>query len=64
MAPCIDKRLLLQCAGNGFDGEMSAGAAGIVACLMAGSSQHKSTFPTYPTNMLDTFFCSTCNASD
>jgi hypothetical protein len=25
----------LQCAGNGFDGEMSADAAGIVACLFA-----------------------------
>jgi hypothetical protein len=35
MAPCIDKRLRLQCAGNGFDGDMSADAAGIVACLMA-----------------------------
>jgi hypothetical protein len=35
MAPSTDKRMRLQCAGNGFDAEMSADAAGIVACLFA-----------------------------
>ncbi|PTB17774.1 antirestriction protein [Trinickia symbiotica] len=35
MAPSTTHRLRLQCDGNGFDGEMSADAAGIVACLFA-----------------------------
>ena len=35
MAPVTDRRMRIQCAGNGFDGEMSADAAGVVACLMA-----------------------------
>lgn len=35
MAPATDKRLRLEVDGNGFDGEMSADAAGIVATLFA-----------------------------
>lgn len=35
MAPATDRRIRLQCEGNGFDGEMSTDAAGIVACLFA-----------------------------
>lgn len=35
MAPRLDKRLRLEVAGNGFGGEMSADAAGIVATLFA-----------------------------
>jgi hypothetical protein len=35
MAPSADCRMRLQCTGNGFDGEMSADAAGVVACLFA-----------------------------
>lgn len=33
MAPAGAKRLRVMCCGNGFDGEMSAEAAGIVATL-------------------------------
>ncbi|MGF6508657.1 antirestriction protein [Paraburkholderia sp. 32] len=35
MVPRLQEPLRIQCAGNGFDGEMSCDAAGIVACLMA-----------------------------
>lgn len=35
MAPHADSSLNLFCAGNGYDGEMSADAAGIVATLFA-----------------------------
>lgn len=35
MAPATDKRLRLEVDGNGFDREMSADAAGIVATLFA-----------------------------
>jgi hypothetical protein len=35
MAPRLEEPLRIQCDGNGFDGEMSGDAAGIVACLMA-----------------------------
>ena len=31
----LEEPLRIQCEGNGFDGEMSCDAAGIVACLMA-----------------------------
>ncbi|MFP3554089.1 antirestriction protein [Paraburkholderia sp. SIMBA_049] len=35
MAPRMEEPLRIQCEGNGFDGEMSCDAAGIVACMMA-----------------------------
>jgi hypothetical protein len=35
MTPRLEGPLRIQCEGNGFDGEMSCDAAGIVACLMA-----------------------------
>ena len=35
MAPATDKRMRLSVDGNGFNGEMSADAAGIVATLFA-----------------------------
>ncbi len=35
MIPRLEGPLRIQCEGNGFDGEMSCDAAGIVACLMA-----------------------------
>jgi hypothetical protein len=35
MAPDYDKRMLVSVDGNGFDGNMSADAAGIVANLFA-----------------------------
>jgi hypothetical protein len=35
MAPRLEEPLRIQCDGNGFDGNMSCDAAGIVACLMA-----------------------------
>ena len=35
MAPRLEEPLRIQCDGNGFDGDMSCDAAGIVACLMA-----------------------------
>jgi hypothetical protein len=35
MTPRMEGPLRIQCEGNGFDGEMSCDAAGIVACLMA-----------------------------
>lgn len=35
MAPQIDGPVRVVCAGNFYDGEMSAQAAGIVACLFA-----------------------------
>jgi hypothetical protein len=35
MTPRLEGPLRIQCDGNGFDGEMSCDAAGIVACLMA-----------------------------
>jgi hypothetical protein len=35
MAPKPDKRLRVEVDGNGFSGEMSADAAGIVATLFA-----------------------------
>ena len=35
MTPRLEGPLRIRCEGNGFDGEMSCDAAGIVACLMA-----------------------------
>ncbi|PQV44115.1 antirestriction protein [Paraburkholderia sp. BL21I4N1] len=35
MAPRLDGPLPVSCDGNGYSGEMSADAAGIVACLFA-----------------------------
>jgi hypothetical protein len=35
MAPATDKRMRLEVNGNGFNGEMSSNAAGIVATLFA-----------------------------
>jgi len=35
MSPCSDLPLRLCCVGNGFDGVLSADAAGIYACAMA-----------------------------
>ena len=35
MAPATDKRMRLDVAGNGFSGEMSADAAGVVATMFA-----------------------------
>jgi hypothetical protein len=35
MAPRMEEPLRIQCEGNGFHGEMSCDAAGIVACMMA-----------------------------
>lgn len=35
MAPQSDKRFHIMCAGNGYEGEMTADAAGIVATLFA-----------------------------
>ncbi|MDR8402140.1 antirestriction protein [Paraburkholderia sp. USG1] len=35
MAPRLDGPLSISCDGNGWSGEMSADAAGIVACLFA-----------------------------
>ena len=39
MVPGGHERMLLQCASNYFEGEVSAEAAGIVACLFAFSQQ-------------------------
>jgi hypothetical protein len=33
MAPADERRLLIRCCGNGFEGEMTSDAAGIVATL-------------------------------
>lgn len=35
MVPKTDNRFHMTCDGNGFEGDVSADAAGIIACLMA-----------------------------